>query len=77
MEFLFYMGDVFMPINFGLLMIGTILVGLEAINDILKTISLIKLLAVFITVKPYTSKKKINTASMMSDKIENFCAPPL
>ena len=37
---------------------GINLDGLEAIYDTLKTTSLIILLAVLTTVKPYTSKKK-------------------
>jgi len=60
-----------------LLTLGINLDGLEAIYDTLNTTSLIILLAVFITANPYTSKKKINIADMMRDKIENFCAPPL
>ena len=39
-------------------MFGKILDGLEAINDTLKTTSLIKLLAVFITVNHIHLKKK-------------------
>jgi hypothetical protein len=47
-------------------------VGLEAIYDIRKTTSLIKLLAVLVIVKPYASKKNINIAVIINDKIENF-----
>jgi hypothetical protein len=55
-----------------LLAFGINLDGLEAIYDILKTTSLITFLVVLITEKPYTSKKKINIAKIINDKIENF-----
>jgi|TARA_B110000305_G_C19019293_1_gene438548 hypothetical protein len=47
------------------------------IYDVRKITSLIILRAVFTTAKPYTSRKKINIAKTISDKIENFCDPPL
>ena len=45
--------------------LGINLDGLEAIYVTRKTTSLIKLLAVLTTVKPYTSKKNINIAKII------------
>jgi hypothetical protein len=60
-----------------LLVSGKILEGLEAIYDIRKTTSLIIFLVFLTIVKPYISRKNIKIAKIISDKIENFCAPPL